>query len=502
MKSQSIKLQVAENSIWNFLMMFFTKVGGLLFVIILARILLPEKYGLYSLATSIALLILSITGGGTILTLSRYVSEALKNKDYKKAAAYYKFLSKTELIFSGISALALLILAYPISFFIFKKPDLFYPLILASFYLFVLYYQSFHEFLFFTIKKVKYLFVKEAILQMIKLLLVLLLPILIISKYQVSASIAILLISSFIALLFVMALLRKKMGYLFNQPEEKIDKLKIRTFLKQLIFSDISTTILGYTDMIIIGIFLAPEYAGYYFAAFTIVGGLYAFLSISNLLLPVFTQMKKNQLSEAFSLIFRYTSIISIPIIFGTFILGKYVLRIVYGYEYLPAALPLFFLSILIFEFPLTSSLKSLFFARDKAKPTIKLTIYATIISLILNITLFFFLSKISAIWAVTGIAIGTVLSRMFIFLGLTFIARKELKLFYRFSSVIKPLISALLMAIILALINLNISNMTLLLGISEIIFGAIIYFVLLLLMKGIKKEDYFLFHLIRSKFR
>ena len=63
-KTETIKQEVIKNSIWNFFMSLIIKTGGLIFTILLARFLFPEKFGIYSLAMSIVMIFLTFADMG------------------------------------------------------------------------------------------------------------------------------------------------------------------------------------------------------------------------------------------------------------------------------------------------------------------------------------------------------------------------------------------------------------------------------------------------------
>lgn len=500
-KIESTTTQVVKNSFWNFLMIFLTRVGGLIFVAIIARILLPEKYGIYALATSITLLILAFTNRGTNQTLVKYLSEALGKNKKKQAASYYKFIFKLKLLLTLVSSIILFLLAYPLTFFIFRKPDLFIPLIISSVYLFCFAFQNFYEYAFYAIKKVRYLTIKEIIHQVSRIVLVLIFFTLLSKKYHLPLTILTLVLASLITILFLFFYLKKETPFIFKKSEEKIDKKRTIKFFKNLIFSNFSGILFSYIDIVVIGILLTSVSLGYYSAALAIVGGLYGFVSIANLLLPVFTQMKKEKLTEAFNKVFRYSSMVSIPLIFGSIILGKYVLRAVYGYDYVLAVYPLIFLSFLIFEFPMTDALKSLFYAREKPEYVVKISLIALFFNIILNFSLaYILLNLVNEIWAVSGVAIATSISRLFILTFLTISARKKLDVKYSLKFIIKPIIAGAIMMFALLTINNCLTNLTLLMGIFEIILGAFIYVIIMLLLKGINKQDLALIKILISK--
>lgn len=497
-KKESTTTEVVRNSFWNFLMVLLTRIGGLVFVAIIARVLLPDKYGIYTLATSITLLILAFTNRGINQTLVKYLSEALGANKKRKAAAYYKFIFKLKLIFTLLSSVVLFLLAYPLTFFIFRKPDLFFPLVISSVYLFCFAFQNFYEYAFYAIKKVKYLTIKEVIHQVSRIILILLFFAFFSREYNLSFTILSLILASIITAGFLLFSLRREIPSIFKKPYEKIDKKKTTSFFKNLILSNFSGILFSYVDIVVIGIILTSVSLGYYSAALNIVGGLYGFVSIANLLLPVFTQMKKEKLTEAFNKVFKYSSMISIPVIFGAIVLGKYVLRAIYGYDYLPSLYPLIFLSFLIFEFPVTDALKSLFYAREKPQYVVKIAIVALFFNTLLSFSLaYVLLNSVSELWAVSGVAIATSISRLFILTVLTTAARKKLGVSYNLKFIVKPIISGLVMAVVLFIINYNLSDITLLTGALEIILGMFIYLGIMFLLKGIKKEDIGLFKIL-----
>ena len=489
-KEDSITNQVIKNSIWNFLAIFVAKAGGLLFVAIVARLLLPEKYGIYALATSLALLTLTLTNRGVNQTLSRYVAEAIGKNNKKLAAAEYKFILNLKFLLTIISTALLFMLAYPLTFYVFKKPDLFFPLIISSAYLFVLSFENFYLTLFYTIKKAKYLVSREAILQSCKVLFILFISVFVAKIYHISAVILILIISVLVSFFFLFTYLKKIIPFIFVKSNEKVKKKRILKFLYYSCLVGTSVVVFAYVDIIMLGIFLTSEYTGYYSAAFAIIGSLYSFILIANVLIPFFTQMKKDNLPRAFDKIFRYLSLISFPMVFGVIVLGKYFIRLFYGHHYLPAALPLYFLAILIFEMPVIDALKSLLFAREKPKYFAKIVLASILINISLNYFLITNLLKISMIWAMTGVAIATLVSRTFLLVSISHTARKKLQIFFKLKYIVRPLISALIMALALFFINLHIKDMTLLIGIGEIFLGAAIYITLLYNLGGFTTKD------------
>ena len=86
--------KVLKNSIYNSSRVIVSGVGGLIFTILLARLLHPELFGVYHLALAVAFLLLTFADLGINGTVVRYVSYALGKKDETLARSYFVYLGK------------------------------------------------------------------------------------------------------------------------------------------------------------------------------------------------------------------------------------------------------------------------------------------------------------------------------------------------------------------------------------------------------------------------
>ena len=479
-----------KNSFWSVLTTLFAKIGGMIFSIILARILLPEKFGIYNLALSIVLSALSLINIATNQTISRYISYSLGKKDTKKAKSYYVFLSKIKFILSISLMIILIIIAYPLSFYVFNKPGLFLPLLGLTIYVVTFSFQNLYETIFYVLGKVNILTIKESLIQFSKIIICLFLFVLL--SNSILIAIFSIIIASCISIIFMRVRLKKIVGFLFNKTDKgKINKPKVLNFLKQAMLSSMSATLFDALDVIILGIFVTSSYVGYYSSAYLIVGGFFGLITFSNISLPVFTKMDKQNLQEMFGNTIKYLSFISIPIIFGIMAFGRYVIQLLYGYEYLEAFFPLLILSLLIFEFPLTDNLKALLLAKEKPKQVMRIIIFATILNLILTTISVFFLIKISMTWAMIGAAASMVINRYLVLFLLFRLSKKELSLSSNIKVILKPIFSSLIMVSTLFLINSQVKDMNLFIGIAEVIFAILVYLTVMFLIKGINKKDF-----------
>jgi len=313
----------------------------------------------------------------------------------------------------------------------------------------------------------------------------------------------------FIALILCMVLVLsslifflQKFGiFVFYPSSFNVDKKRVLSFLKYMTVGGISSVFFGYIDTIMLGIFVASDFVGYYSAAFALIASVSFFLSFSVITLPAFTQLKKHQLKNAFNRVFRYMGILTLPMIFGSIAIGRYMIKLIYGYEYLPASVPFYFLSPLIFSISLTSILVSLFSAREEPRYFVKMLFVSAILNIILNYTSISIFAKISPMYAVIGVAIATLISRYFYMIALGVVAKKITKIEIRLFDLTKPVVASLVMFFILIKLMDYLQDINLFNGALIILSGMFVYFGVLFLIKGIEKQDIRLLKILKNKF-
>jgi len=495
------KKEILKNSGWNIFTAFIQRLGGLILTILLARFLLPDSFGIYNIAMSIAAIFISFHVGLND-TFLRFLSESLGNKNKRKTQNYFQYISKLKLLLSGIASLVLILLAYPLSFYIFKKETLFLPLIFSSFYIFSFSMEAFFTQLFFATKKVKGAAFKEIISQSLKIAFVFITFLSIASAYHISGVI----ISTFLASLIVSAGIllycHEHYSYLFKNKSKIIreDIKRILKFFGYLAIWYAAFAFFSYIDIFMIGILISDSsFVGYYRSAFILVSSIGGVLVFANILIPVLTQSKKYSLESAFNKACRYVMIITIPSAFGLAVLGRYFIRAIYGYNYLPASQPLYVLSFLLIVNVICSLFLVLFSSREKPHLHLPLLAAVIVVGIVSNYFLISLFLKISSIAATIGAAIATLLSMTVYDIGLYKVASTKLNVKADFSCVIKPTIASFVMLFSLIIYIALIKNMTLFTGILGVILGVLIYTFVMFLIKGVDKNDYLL---IKSTFK
>lgn len=490
MVGESLKQKLIRNSFWNFLATGVNRVGGLIFTIILARFLLPEGYGLYSIVLSVAMIFFTFADLGVNGTFLRYLSFALA-KEKRKISAYYNYLLKIKLLLALVAAVLLLVLAYPISFYVYGNKVLFIPLVVTAFLVFALAFENFYAQIFYALGRVKYVGLKEFLHQTIRICFALLVFYFVAVEYRIIGIFLGLILTAIILTIFIRYFSGRLMPSLYEKPKERIDKKRVSRFLGFLTIASISSIFFSYIDSLMLGFYVAPAFVGYYRAAFSLIFGIAGLVAFSNIIfLPIFTKLGNKKTGEVLNKSLKYISMLIIPTVFGILILGKYFIKLFYGHIYLPATLPLYFLSFLIFPTVLVGLFLSLFSAKEKPQIFAKLIIVTSILNVILNFVLIKVFLSVSPLWATAGAAIATLISWMFYLGASIYRVRKEFKIKVQILQLLKPLIPSLIMSGVLIYLLSIVQNMTLVWGVALILVGGGVYALIMVLIdSGLRRE-------------
>lgn len=484
-----LRRKVMNDSLWALFSTLTARIGGLIFTIIAARYLLPEGFGLYGLALSVAIIFITFADLGINQAMIRYVSSEIE-RDKKKAAAYFQYLFKIKISLSIIFSLALLLLSYFLAYFVFHKPDLFILFIILSFYILILAIEGFFESLFYVKNKVGYISIKEIIFQSLRIISAIGVFYFVARTFYVVGVTLALTINILIILFLILYFYKKEFYFLSIKNGVRIDKKRVLKFVGFATIASLSSILFSYMDAVILGIFLSVEFVGYYKAAISLIIALAGTLSFSGVFLSVLTKIKESKLQKSFDKIVRYLLVLIIPAVVGIILLAKYFIVLTYGYEYLKAATLLYYLTPLVFFMVMVSLFSNLLSAREKNKEFAYLTLGAMILNIVLNVAFIKYFLQFSELSATNGLAIAMLISWAIYFVGVVIIAKKKLGITFKTSLLVKPLVASAFMGGFLYYINRYIANMTTFIGAFEVLAGAVIYFAVLILIGGIKRED------------
>ncbi|PIO08355.1 hypothetical protein COU59_01880 [Candidatus Pacearchaeota archaeon CG10_big_fil_rev_8_21_14_0_10_34_12] len=422
-----------QNSFFQFLTSLTAKGGSLLFTIIIARLLMPELFGLYSLALSTILIFSTFSELGLGPTLVRFLSKELgKNIKSKKAKSYIAYLGKLRFLLLFSSILILLISSKFIAQIYYQKP-IFLALIAGALYILVVGVVSFLESILHALNSFKNIFYKEVVFQSTRLVIIPLIVLFLLKKSTSNEFILFymvlgLSISYIFSSIILLVSSNKKLSHL---PLEKIkisflEKKRINRFIFPISAIVITTTFYGSIDMVMLGRFVSPEYIGYYRAAISLIAALTSLTTFSVVLLPIFSRMKGKQLERGFtksiSVVFPVSIVLSLFII----LFSKIIIHIIFGGDYAQSVTLLRFFSLMIISISIISIYVSYFTAKGKLLIIARLLVFSIFINIVLNLLAIFLLRDYGNLFVVYGVTGATIASSWLYMTGLILSKRRR----------------------------------------------------------------------------
>ncbi len=420
-----------KNSLYQFSTNIIAKVGSLIFTIILARMLLPELFGLYSLALSTILIFVTFSNLGIWRTLIRFVSRQVGKGNPEKAKSYFIYLTKLKIFLIFIVIVALAISAKFISENYFQKP-LFLAFIAGLLYILFIGLNGLFTRSFQAISKFGTVVAGESIFQVARIILV---PLFVFFSLKSALSDGVILfyvilalaLSYLISLLFLL-LNSKKLYFLKEKttPLREREKKGIKKFILALSVTIIFGAFLSHIDTIMLGRFVAVEFIGYYSAALNIMMASVALITFSTALLPVFSGLKRKKLDDFYRKSVEIILTISVLVAIFYFFLAPYIIKIVFGQEYLASIKILRIFSVLLILLPMIGLLTTYLTSIGKPQLIVKWLVLATIINVVLNYVLISWLISYGQVFAIYGAVAATILSNAFFLVGLLISKRRK----------------------------------------------------------------------------
>lgn len=417
--------QAIKNSGYQLATNIIIKIGSLLFTIIIARMLMPERMGLYSLALSTIVFFSAFSDFGIMTAIITFISKMLGNDSPEKAKGYFNKLIKWKIYFLTICSLVLIASAYFIANNYYNKP-IFYALLAGGLYIPVVGFLSFFEQLFKANNNFKMPLVKEITFQSLRLTIIPLSIFLLIksdiSNGSIIAGVLFALISCYLITFIILLLSSKKRLPFLKVKASELNEGEVRDLRKFLIplsVTALSGMFFGYVDTIMLGHFVSGEYIGYYGAAFALLGSATAIIGfVSTAVFPIFSKLDKLSLEKLFKKSLRAIIVISFLSAIVTYFFAYYVVRIAYGPDYLVSVSILKYLAILVFILPISGIYDAYLLSQKKTKMVAFLLIVSTILNIILNFIAINYGLRFSEFHAILGACFASIISRVFYFVG------------------------------------------------------------------------------------
>lgn len=400
-----------KNSMFSFIGALVLKLGSLAFTIILARMLMPELFGLYSLTLSTIVFMTTFCDLGIGTVLVSYVSRELAKKK-NNARAYVDYLFKIKFNLTLILAFILLFSSYFLAKYYYNKP-LFLALAVGSLYILVLSFQAFYSGLFQAVNKFQYNIYKEIIFQVSRLILI---PTAIILTIKHSTEILLFAIILTLTLCYFISALymfftRPKFNFTKNLDNK--EKRMVWKFILPLTTTAISGIFFGYIDMIMLGRFVESEFIGYYSAALALIGSVGSLIGFSGAVFPIFSRLGGARLKRGLSRVLLFSMPLSLAASLGAIFLSKYIILLVYGADYSPSINILRLLSILLLIDPLIAIYSNYHISKFDQKFVAKTLIFATLLNITLNYLFIQYALQFSHYATVFAVSFAILISRL-----------------------------------------------------------------------------------------
>ncbi len=385
--------QAIKNSSYQLATNIVMKVGSLLFTIIIARLLLPELFGLYSLALATILFFSAFSDFGISTSLMTFVSKSLGNNDPGKAKAYFKKLLKWKFYLIIISSVALLASSYFIANNYYQKP-IFFALLAGCLYIPATSLMNLMEQLFKSNNNFKSPLLKEIVFQILRLTILplgifMLLKTSLTDQILTSSIILLLVLCYLVALFLLLIFANKKINFLKSKSFEltPLEISGLRRFILPLTVTILSGIFFGYIDTLMLGHFVTVEYIAYYGIAFGLIGSAVAIIGfISTAVFPLFSRLQGKSLQSLFKKARNVTFLISFLAGIFTYFAAWWIIRLAYGTEYLVAVPILKWFAILVLILPVIGIYSIYLTSQKKTKMLAWIIVFTTILNIVLNL--------------------------------------------------------------------------------------------------------------------
>ncbi len=465
--------RVAKNALFNTSALVVGNVSGLFLSVILARVLTPEYFGLYSLTLAVANVAIALANLGVDGAIVRYT--AYFSTDIFQLRSHFRYFLKIKILLASLISLVLLFASNNLAT-IFGDERLALTFAIASLIVFLASLASALNSLFNGLQEFKYTLLSRIAYEVSRWIFVIPLAVSFLATGAIAGTAAAYLVS---LIFLVIIVVRHYSEYIFGETGRVGGK--VNTFVGFMSIAGISGIIYAHVDSIMIGHLLTPTDVGYYRAACTIVFALIGFISsLSSVLFPTFTRLTIEDIKRSLDRLTRYLSIIAFPSAFLILYLSEKIVKIVYGTEYLAASSAMFFLSFALLPGAF-SYLPTIFNAKERVDISVKLTVSSMLLNVVLN---YFLILEMG----IAGAAVATVVSRFFTIGFAAILLYKMFSISFRASSVLKPLISSLIMFAVLIVMP---EPRSVVIGLAEVIFAGLIYFVVLFGIRGIDMDDF-----------
>src|SRR3989338_1294772 len=432
---------IVRNTFFNSVAGMAGKVGGLLFTVVIAKLLGPGSFGEFALAMSVITFVTAFAGSGLHNTMLRFVANPVLREKRQTSGFFYLILAaKVALTLVLAWSFALLTPENTQAWFGSRAIATLFVVGAAVFASKTL--QEFFSFALMGVQDFKGILYSETLFQVARFAL---------AVYLIQSGLGSLgplyatLLAAVAALLLEVLLLATRNQHVLVPFNFSKNKAEVASFLKYTSIFSILSIGLANVDPIIAGILFSTEDVGFLRTATAIPTALAVAFGVG-VLYPAFVESKKERLELVANKGIYYLALggsLAAALVSG---LSVETVQVLFGEKYLPAAALLAVTAYLMILEGVNGAFLGLYFARDKPKTNAK--IHAVVFAL--DVALGYYLGSQ---FGLLGLVSGIVASRSIMTALYWFNARQAFGLRLDALKPLKLLLSAVLVAVFLKLL-------------------------------------------------
>jgi O-antigen/teichoic acid export membrane protein len=500
MTSEDSVKWLAKGAIITFVGMIISKVFYLAYRTIIARMLGPSDYGLFSLGLAVLSIVAVIAGLGIEGGVERYIGYYWGKRSYLKGIilSSIKIVIMSSLVWMIILLLSrTLIVPYFTSDPTLKIILLFFALILPLFVILNLLVSFMNGFK--TVELV--IIVKQIWEPFINLAFT---GILLYFGYALMGVVIGYILAIILSFILAFFFVYKRIVPRIRTKEETVPMAsKLFSFSIPLVASNILANFVLWIDSLMIAYYITAEQVGIYNVAIPLASIMVMpIVMFQSLFVPVMTKLyaesRIKDIEAVYQIMLRWIIILSLPVFLILFVLGEEIIIFLFGQVYQTGIISLRLLIIGFFIIALFGPIGLLYNIIGKTKYKLIVAIVSLFIAIITNII---FIPLIGTPGAAFATSLTKVINVILLFIPIYYIFKLKIVSFKLLKKIPKIIISAIgsfiLVILLFNIISLNISSYNLLLF---VLIYLCLYILLLLLLKGFGKEDVMIIKAVLAK--
>lgn len=454
--------------------------------IVLARNLGPTDYGLFSSVLTFVMFFLFFRDLGLGQALIKHIVEFKVNHGYNEIKTAIQSVVLTQLLSSILFSLLFLMLSNYLSIHYFKDPR-------ASFLLWCFVIYTISSIFFIVLKGIfngfQRIFLFSSI-EFVKDLLILLLILLFfkLGYGLLSPALAYALISILLFLIYVRS--AAKVSHFFKSKTISMKKIfkKIILFGLPLFAVEVSGTIIGYIDTLMLTYFKPLSEVGIYNVVLpSALILLFLGRAVTSIAFPMSAELwaKRDfkRLSAGLRLIYNYSFVFLIPIIFTLFVFSDYFITLFFGSEYVSGGIAFKILLIGMMLFIVAMVNNNITSAIGYPKLVARIIIIAAVVNTVLNLILIPYFS-------IVGAAASTTISYALILVVSFFHIKKYVTVKIPIIYWLKQALAAIVFIGVMIYIKNSFGGISMLILIYSVIAALLVYVLLIYLLGAVNFKE------------